>query len=154
VLYHKKIAVEYVLFDRQVIVDMLCYEGGSTIASEKRLPKLLMKKFRNQSDTMTLKTESSSLTTLESSYFLPPSPISAVTPLVEDSADPHSSVTKSLVVLSPELPEALHDDFEKISKIDFMSMKRALVGIPFLQTAKKHTVTYPSIITDCYQKVC
>jgi len=69
----KKVAVEYVLFDRQRVVDLLCEPGASIISNEKRFQKILMKKFKQVSDTMTLTMKTSSLLN-DPSFAIPPSP--------------------------------------------------------------------------------
>lgn len=67
----KKIAVEYVLFDRQIVLDMLSAEGGSILFNEKRTLKYaiislerinnltffiraLLKKYKHPTDMLTL----------------------------------------------------------------------------------------------------
>jgi len=153
----KKVAVEYILFDRQSVVDMLCpEEGGSTLSSEKGFFKVLMKKFRNQTDTMTMTSKSSPLNSTESTYFLPASPISATIVLEQDNLEMQNIVTpgKSLVIFSsePTVNNAIDDKLHKNTKIDIISMKRALVvGVP-LGSTYKHPVDYSRLFANCNQK--
>eukprot|EP00026_Physarum_polycephalum_P002241 Phypoly_transcript_02246.p1 GENE.Phypoly_transcript_02246~~Phypoly_transcript_02246.p1 ORF type:complete len:848 (+),score=75.45 Phypoly_transcript_02246:95-2638(+) len=152
----KKVAVDYVLFDRQTIVDLLRSDGSLSISPDEQFSKTLLRKFRSQTDTMTLKIGdlSSESTIFQAPPALSSSPssiIPALAPVTEHNLQNNSP--NSVVVFSPKRSSSPPDDFDKLyARLDIMSMKRALVvGVP--SQDRKHSTSYSDIIANCEKRI-